>query len=107
VRARTSDVELSRAPRDTVLGFGTVDAAYDARGKSLAEVRTYLAERVGFRPGERDVLGRLLPRRPPVCLVLAAVDRAADPDALIGELLGTLARRAWSRGIRLVLGFDT
>ncbi|WP_034268708.1 trypsin-like serine peptidase [Actinospica robiniae] len=105
-RPKTTDIELSRAPRDTVLGFGTVDAAYDAGRKSLAEVRTYLADRLGFRPGEPDVLGRLLRRKPPACLVIAAVDRAADPDELIGELLGPLARRAWSRGIRLVLGFD-
>lgn len=106
IRPKTTDLELSRAPRDTVLGFGTVDAAYDAGGKSLAEVRGYLADRLGFRPGEPDVLGRLLHRQPPVCLVVAAVDRAADPDELIRELLGPLAHRAWSRGIRLVLGFD-
>lgn len=106
IRPKTTDIQLSRAPQDTVLRFGTVDAAYDAGGKSLAQVRTYLADRLGFRPGEPDVLDRLLHRRPPVCLVIAAVDRAADPAELVGELLGTLARRAWSRGIRLVLGFD-
>jgi len=105
-RSRTSDAELSRAPRDTVLGLGAVDAAYDARGRSLAEVRGYLAERLGFAADEPEVLWRLLRREPPACLVIAAVDRAADPTALVDELLGPLARRAWSRGIRLVLGFD-
>ncbi|HEY3872118.1 MAG TPA: serine protease [Actinocrinis sp.] len=106
VRPRASDAELSRAPQDTVLAFGAVDAAYNARDRSLTEIRHYLADRLGFPADERDVLQRLLHRRPPVCLVVASVDRAADPDALVEALLGPLARRAWSRGIRLVLGFD-
>lgn len=36
------------APRDTVLGLGTIDAAFDARGKTVAEVTDYLAERSGL-----------------------------------------------------------
>lgn len=105
-RAGVSDVELSGAPRDTVLGLGAVDAAYDARGRSLAEVRRYLADRFGFPEDAPDLLHRLLRRKPPACLVIGGVDRAADPEALVGRLLGPLASRARTRGIRLVLGFD-
>jgi Trypsin-like peptidase domain len=109
-RATVSDDELMEAPGDTVLALGSIDAAYDARDRSVAEVHDYLARRFG--PGgvlgtapRRDLVRRLLRRRPPACLVVAGVDRARDPDALVGELLAPLARRARSRGIRLVLGF--
>ena len=37
---------------------------------------------------------------------VVSVDRAADPHAVMPELLGPLARRTRSCGIRLVLGFD-
>ncbi|MFI1163701.1 serine protease [Streptomyces sp. NPDC020801] len=106
-RAAVSGDELSGAPGDTVLGLGSIDAAYDARGRSVAEVRDYLAGRFGLGTGSqvREVVRRLLRRRPPACLVVGGVDRAQDPDALVRELLGPLAVRARSRGMRLVLGF--
>ncbi|MFC4031248.1 trypsin-like serine peptidase [Streptomyces polygonati] len=105
-RATVSDAELTGAPGDTVLGLGAIDAAYDARSKSIAEVRGYLADRFGLRADDPDLVRRLLRLKPPVCLVVSGVDRAGDPEALVGELLGPLAVRARSRGIRLVLGFD-
>ncbi|MFI1536997.1 serine protease [Streptomyces anandii] len=105
-RAAASDGELTGAPGGTVLGLGSIDAAYDARDRSVAEVRDYLAGRFGLAPGPtRDVVRRLLRRRPPACVVIGGVDRAADPGALVRELLGPLAGRARSRGMRLVLGF--
>ncbi|AZQ37165.1 serine protease [Streptomyces cyaneochromogenes] len=106
-RATVSDAELTGAPGDTVLGLGAIDAAYDARGKSVADVCGYLARRFGLPNGDADAVAwHLLRRRPPACLVVGGVDRAEDPQALVRELLGTLAERARSRGLRLVLGFE-
>jgi len=105
-RARTSDAELTAAPRDTVLGLGAVDAAYDARGKSAAEVTRYFSERFGLPPGHPDPILELLRRTPPPCIVIDGADRAEDPGALLREVLRPLAVGARSRGVRLVLGFD-
>ncbi|SDN75147.1 Trypsin-like peptidase domain-containing protein [Streptomyces sp. cf386] len=106
-RAVVSDAELTGAPGDTVLGLGSIDAAYDARGRSVAEVCGYLARRFGLPGGDaRTVARQLLRRRPPACLVVGGVDRAQDPQALVEDLLGQLAARARSRGLRLVLGFE-
>ncbi|EGX56152.1 hypothetical protein SZN_29250 [Streptomyces zinciresistens K42] len=106
-RAGVSDAELTSQPGDTVLGLGSVDAAYDARGRSVDEVCGYLARRFGLPGGDAtEVAWQLLRRRPPACLVLGGVDRARDPAALERELLTELAGRARSRGIRLVLGFE-
>ncbi|MFJ6837102.1 trypsin-like peptidase domain-containing protein [Streptomyces sp. NPDC091209] len=106
-RVSVTDAELSDAPGDTVLGLGTIDAAYDARGKSVADVTGYLTDRFGLHGGDpHEVRRQLLRRKPPACLVVGGVDRAQDPEALVADLLGQLAARARSRGIRLVLGFE-
>lgn len=105
-RARASGAEFYAAPRDTVLGLGAIDAAYDARGRSVAEVTRYLMERFGLPPGHPDPIGELLRRRPPACIVIDGADRAEDPGALLREVIRPLANSARSRGIRLVLGFD-
>ncbi|MFC4502374.1 MULTISPECIES: trypsin-like peptidase domain-containing protein [Streptomyces] len=106
-RATVTDAELTGAPGDTVLGLGTIDAAYDARGRSVADVSGYLTGRFGLPGGNtHEVRRQLLRRTPPACLVVGGVDRAQDPEALVRELLGQLAARARSRGVRLVLGFE-
>ncbi|GHJ40918.1 serine/threonine protein kinase [Streptomyces sp. TS71-3] len=106
-RAVVPDGVLSAAPQGTVLSLGAIDAAYDARGRSVADVRAYLVGRFGLSDGgDRDVLLQLLRRRPPASLVVGGVDTADDPDELVRALLGPLARRARSRGVRLVLGFE-
>jgi len=89
-----------------VLGLGTIDAAYDARGRSVAEVTQYLVERFGLPRRHPAPIRELLRRKPPACIVIDGVDRAADPGALMGEVLRTLVIGAQSRGVRLVLGFD-
>ncbi|MCT9005727.1 S1 family peptidase [Streptomyces rhizosphaerihabitans] len=107
-RAGVTDAELTGAPGDTVLGLGTIDAAYDARGRSVADVSGYLTGRFGLPGGDpQEVRRQLLRRKPPACLVVGGVDRAQDPEALLRELLGQLATRARSRGVRLVLGFES
>lgn len=107
-RARTPDDQFSAVPADTILPLGTIDAAYDARGKTVTEVIRYLAERFGLPlfPDRPDVIRELLRRRPPACIVIVGVDRAGSPSALIREVLRPLAVGARSRGLRLVLGFD-
>jgi hypothetical protein len=105
-RPRTSDAEFTAAPRDTLLGLGAVDAAYDARGRSSAEVMRYFSERFGLPPGHPDPIRELLRRKPPACIVIDGADRADDPGALLREVLRPLAVGARSRGLRLVLGFD-
>ncbi len=105
-RAGTSGAELSAAPRDTVLGLGTIDAAFDARGKTTAGVTDYLAERFGLPLYDPRLTDRLLRREPPASVVITGVDRAQSPGALVREVLRPLAVRARSRGVRLVLGFD-
>lgn len=99
-RARTSDAELTRAPADTVLGLGVVDAAYDARGRSAAEVTQYFSERFGFPAGHPDPIRELLRRKPPACVVIDGADRARDPGELLREVLRPLAVGARSRGRR-------
>jgi hypothetical protein len=105
-RAGTSGAEFAAAPRDTVLGLGTIDAAFDARGKTVAEVTDYLAERFGLPVDDPRLTDRLLRREPPASLVITGVDRAQSPGALVREVLRPLAVRARSHGVRLVLGFD-
>lgn len=105
-RAGTTGAELSDAPRDTILGLGSVDAAYDARGKTTVEVGRYLAERFGLSADGPELVLKLLQRRPPPCIVIDGVDRAESPGALIREVLRPLAVGAQQRGMRLVLGFD-
>jgi Trypsin-like peptidase domain len=104
-RARTSGTGLPEGLPGTVLGFGAVDAAYDARGRSAAEVSRYLVERFGLLPGHRDPIRELPRREPPACIVIDGADRARDPGTLLREVLRPLAVRAASRGVRLVLGF--
>jgi len=105
-RAVTPGAEFAAAPQDTVLGLGTIDAALDARGKSVAEVRQYLAERFGLPAEEPSLADLLLHRQPPASLVITGADRSEAPDALLREVLRPLAVGARSRGVRLVLGFD-
>lgn len=107
-RATLSDAELAAAPGDTVLGLGAIDAAYDARGRTLADVCDYLAHRFAMpaADGAGGLVHRLLRLKPPVCLVVGGVDQAAEREALVTELLAPLAARARSRGIRLVLGVE-
>ncbi|MCX4835495.1 serine protease [Streptomyces sp. NBC_01016] len=116
--ARTSDAAAppaddrgvrSRTTGDTSLGFGAVDAAYDARGRSTDEVIKYLVRRFGIAhhtDSAQELVHVLTHRRPPACVIVDGVDQATDPQRLISDVLAPLARRARARGMRLVLGFE-
>jgi hypothetical protein len=105
-RSVTFPAALAETPSGTVLPLGTVDAAYDAHGKSVAEISHYLSERFGLPPDVPGLPSRLAHRRPPPCLVIAGIDRALSPGDLVRDLVRPLAIRARLCGLRLVLGFD-
>jgi hypothetical protein len=104
-RAGTSGSGFAGEPAGTFLDIGAIDAAYDARDRSVGEIADYLAERFGLPPGEPGLAARLLHRNPPVCLVIANIDQARSPRELLREVVRPLAAGARLRGARLVLGF--
>jgi len=103
--AGTSGSEFAGAPEGTFLELGAIDAAYDARGRSVGEIAGYLAKRFGLPRDEPRLAARLLSRKPPVCLVIANIDQARSPRELLREVVRPLAAGARLRGARLVLGF--
>jgi hypothetical protein len=76
----------------TVPPVGSVDLALDASGKTVDALSRRITERLGS-PAAR--------RGSDAALVVDGVDDAADPQALLRELLHPLAEE----GIRLLLGF--
>jgi hypothetical protein len=103
--ARAGGSGFAREPAGTFLDIGAIDAAYDARDRSVREIADYLAERFGLSPGEPGLAARLLHRKPPVCLVIANIDQARSPRELLREMVRPLAAGARLRGARLILGF--
>src|ERR1700677_4107244 len=104
-RAVTFGSGSAQAPAGTFLKIGAIDAAYDARGRSVGEIVDYLTERFGLAPGEPGLAARLLRRNPPVCLVIANIDQARSPRELLREVVRPLAAGARLRGARLILRF--
>ncbi|MFI2763965.1 trypsin-like peptidase domain-containing protein [Streptomyces echinatus] len=98
LRTHRNTSAFSHDPPETVPPAGGHDLALDVDGLTAAEVMDRIAERLGIRDDPRpERLGTL---RLPLAAVLVAVDRAADPDALLG-LLDRLA----GQGARLLLAF--
>lgn len=104
---RSSDRESGPAPDSHDPGAalvppkGSVDLAVDATGKSVEEVLRRIAERFGIEAGDlRRVLGHDVP---PITIVIARVDAAADPAGLLDELIAPLADRPENR---VLLTFD-
>ncbi|AYN38741.1 serine protease [Streptomyces dangxiongensis] len=98
LRTHRNTSAVSHDPPETVPPAGAHDLALDVTGLTAAEVMDRIAERLGIRDDPRpERLGTL---RLPLAAVLVAVDRAAEPDALLG-LLDRLARQ----GARLLLVF--
>ncbi|MEU7414624.1 trypsin-like peptidase domain-containing protein [Streptomyces sp. NPDC042638] len=98
LRTHRNTSAVSHDPPETVPPAGAHDLALDVEGLTAAEVMDRIAERLGIRDDPRpERLGTL---RVPLAAVLVAVDRAADPDVLLG-LLDRLA----GQGARLLLAF--
>ncbi len=82
-----------RSADGTVPPVGSVDLAVDASGKSVDTLSARISDRIGPSIDAR--------RGVPAALVVDGVDDAADPEALLRELLKPLA----DHGMRLLLGF--
>ncbi|MYW42312.1 trypsin-like peptidase domain-containing protein, partial [Streptomyces sp. SID161] len=98
LRTHRNTSAVSHDPPETVPPAGAHDLALDVTGLTAADVMDRIAERLGIRGDPRpERLGDL---RVPLTAVLVAVDRAAEPDALLG-LLDRLA----GQGARLLPAF--
>ncbi|MGW3354741.1 trypsin-like peptidase domain-containing protein [Streptomyces bungoensis] len=98
LRTRQNTSAFGRDPRETVPPAGGHDLALDVKGMTAGQVMDRIAERLGIRGDPRPE--RLANLRVPLAAVLAGVDQATDPDALLG-LLDHLAQQ----GARLLLVF--
>lgn len=92
---------------------GRIDGIVHARGKDTGQLVRALAEYAGAAHADPDLSGaalleELLPalrdRRPPVTVVIDALDEAVEPERVVREVIRPLADSAPDIGIRLVLG---
>ncbi len=98
LRTERNTSAFDHDPPETVPPAGGHDLALDVRGMTAAQVTDRIAERLGIRPDPLpERLGTL---RVPLAAVLAGVDEAAEPDALLG-----LLDRLTQQGARLLLVF--
>lgn len=101
-RPSTGDRCIAEAAEGTVPPVGSVDLALDVTGKTVDEVSRRIVDRLGIPIDEpTDVTRELRTQARPMTLVLAGVDDAAEPAALLNDVLAPLAER----GVRLLLGF--
>jgi WD40 repeat protein len=102
---------LAAIPEETVPPVGSVDAAVLAKGKTLIQVVTELADALGLPAPPDDAAAPMLVhaishREGRTVVVIDAVDEAAEPRALVQELLVPLAQAAHSgvANLRLLVG---
>lgn len=105
---RPADVDRGEAARayaeDPLLG--SIDLALDVSGKTVAEVSGRIVNWMNVGVDHPTPLAdSLAGEPPPMNLVLDGIDEAADPDALVSEVVRPLADRAAERDIRLLLVF--
>jgi hypothetical protein len=102
LRPPAANAALLDAPPRTVPPVGSVDLAIDVSGRAIDEVAQRLANRFGLRADEAAALADELGERVAgATVVIDGVDDAAEPEALIEELLVPLV----DRGVRLLLAF--
>ncbi|AVT30717.1 hypothetical protein C6361_15925 [Plantactinospora sp. BC1] len=85
---------------------GRIDLALDVSGRTVAEVASRIVNwmSVGADP-EKSLADSMAGEPPPMNLVLDGVDRAADPAALVAEVVRPIADRVAGRDLRLLLAF--
>ena len=102
LRPPADDRSIVAAPDGTVPPVGSVELAVDASHRSVDEVSRRIGDRVGITFDELpDAVRRVRALAPEMTLVIDGVDDAAQPEALIEDLLAPLAER----GVRLLLSF--
>ncbi|TKA11312.1 S1 family peptidase [Actinacidiphila oryziradicis] len=103
LRTRASTGRASLDPPETVPSAGGHDLAVDAAGLTAARIAERIAERMGLwqHPGD-PVIERIRSAPVTLTLVVAGVDEAADPPALLDLLVMLMAQ-----GSRLLLVFRT
>ncbi|MGH3831552.1 MAG: tetratricopeptide repeat protein [Pseudonocardiaceae bacterium] len=101
-RPNSTDPLVTAAPPGTVPAPGSIDLAVDVTGKTPAEVFRRIAERAGI-PVEQSTepTAQLWDSLPPMTIVVAGIDDAEQPEALLTDVLEPLAER----GHRLLLTF--
>lgn len=103
-RPSAGDRAIAEAAEGTVPPVGSVDLALDVSGKTVDEVSRRIADRLGIPIAEpTEVTSRLRDQTPPMTLVVAGVDDAAEPVVLLNEVLVPLVER----GVRLLFAFHS
>jgi hypothetical protein len=94
------------ASEGTVPRHGSIGAAVHASGLTVADLVTKIAALTDVEAADSYTLvGQLTEEgRPPLVIVVDAVDEAADPDGVIEQLLIPLMDRGRLAGLRLLLG---
>jgi len=101
-RPSSADPLMTQAPQGTVPSPGSIDLAVDVTGKTPAEVTRRIAERAGIPVDHpTEPTAQLWDSLPPMTIVVAGIDDAEQPEALLTGVLEPLAKR----GHRLLLTF--
>jgi hypothetical protein len=106
LRPRSDDRRVGQDPNDTVPPVGSIGLAITATGKTAEEVSRRIVDWMGIPVDESTELSdHLTDDVTPMAIVVDRVDEAADPDAMVNEVLIPLTKRAAERDIRLLAGF--
>ncbi|MBV8146047.1 MAG: hypothetical protein JO184_13675 [Gammaproteobacteria bacterium] len=81
-----------------------VDLAVHARGKSVEDVKLRFAQTLRVPPNSKDILNALQESDAIRCIIVDALDEAAEPAAIVHQLLAPMTGM---RTVRLVLGART
>ncbi|MDG4785691.1 trypsin-like peptidase domain-containing protein [Micromonospora sp. WMMD1102] len=85
---------------------GRIDLALDVSGRTVAEVSSRIVNWMSVGAElEKSLADSMAGEPPPMNLVLDGVDRAADPAALVAEVVRPIAERVAGRNLRLLLTF--
>ncbi|MEO7195121.1 MAG: tetratricopeptide repeat protein [Pseudonocardiaceae bacterium] len=102
-RPNSANPLVAQAPQGTIPPPGGMDLAVDVTGKTPAEVFQRIADRAGIPVGQStELTAQLRDSLPPMTIVVAGVDDAEQPEALLADVLEPLAER----GHRLLLTFS-